>query len=187
MSRFLLVAVFLVPYAALKRGDSVTRSKRMTNLIGLSVLGMFVIAIVLVQGIGAIKNKAKINDTRGVLNLLGEGFATHNNLIVKKWAEGGYQDAWGGPLLVDGDANTVVFDSKGPDGELGTEDDVCGETFIYEPLAVDLTPIVKPPKKKSLVQKTKEAAEKTKGLWGKAKGLFSKDDKDVDGTNTDSD
>lgn len=188
---FFFLVILAMPFLFLnrniRRGDSVSRKRKMSSLIGVAVLGVFVIIIVVVQSTKALKDRAKVKETEVVLNEIGEGFAHLNQEIITTWAKGEYQDAWGNHLILVGDSGTVMFISKGPDGELGTKDDMRGEIFIYETPEVDLTPIVKVPKKKSLVQKTKETAVKATGLWGKAKGLFSKDDKDVDGTNTVSD
>jgi len=157
----MLAILFLPAFFFRTSGDPMKRKRRTSNLIGLVVLAAFVVAIIVAQSIGAIKEKAKIKDTKVTLNEVADGFAHSDQDVMMKWAKGDYQDAWGNQVVIGENSDDVWFASKGTDGELGTEDDVVSEVFAYVPEKVDLTPIVVEPEKKSLMEK--------------AKGLFRKD------------
>lgn len=116
--------------------------KKLTNIIGLVVLAAFVVAVVIT---GAVRHARKLAESQQALKVANEvasGFATKDAKVVIRWANGQYADPWKGQIVLLANEKTgVQLASKGPDGELGTPDDIKSQIFV---------PKVETPKPKKL-------------------------------------
>lgn len=103
------------------------------NRVGIVLLGMFLIVIGLIQLEQWGEQQAKIKETNKILHVLVESFAHNDHEIINSWAAGKIQDAWQGPMILSSIDNKISFTSKGPDGELDTNDDLKSEVFPVKP------------------------------------------------------
>jgi len=104
--------------------DSHEKRKFSSKLGLVVVVGFFLLIVVVKGGIWA-KHRGDIRITNKVLYDTCEGIAFGNKYLLQKWAGGEFVDAWGNQILLESDdGKTVVCVSKGPDGMLGTPDDI---------------------------------------------------------------
>lgn len=111
-------------------------SKRfLSNIIGLVVVAIFVTYLIVHGAIINAAHAKKVNETKAVMGEIGAAFSVHNKQGVMKWARGEPRDAWGNMVLLDSATKSAgQLRSKGPDGVVGTKDDILGEKFaIYPP------------------------------------------------------
>jgi hypothetical protein len=177
-----LVTLILIamPFLATERftgRDPVTGKKRWTNIFGVVVMLVFVMAILVTGAVKWTKTKAQVNEAIQEVNYVADSFAEGKG--IDAWAKGAVVDPWdNGYILLKNDPDGVQMLSKGPDGEEGTEDDITSEVFV--------PPVPEPPepKKKSLMEKAKDLLPKKDkkpekedkpSLMDRAKGWFSKD------------
>ncbi len=147
---FIFVMPFLAAAEFTRRAvvGEASRKRRYTNIAGLAVLGFFVIVVACVSISRWSDNRNEIASTEALLNDVAEGFAKNDREIIKQWGRGGYSDSWGGPivLLKSDRAEGYSFISKGPDGEMGTEDDISSR--VHKPILKQSWDKTGEPKKK---------------------------------------
>lgn len=103
------------------------RNRKVTNIIGLVALAIFVMFIVATKVAKSVAERKNKEETEESLLHVCNGFKANDKAIIHSWACGAYQDAWDNDLiLIDSASSTglTVFASKGPDGELNTDDDI---------------------------------------------------------------
>lgn len=153
--------------------------KKYTNMAGVAVLGFFVIAMICVSGSKWLSSRSEVRETEKQLNRVAEGFANNDREIILQWASGEHPDLWGNQFVPKSVKGGYRFVSKGPDGELGTEDDIVGR--VYKPTIKKRVQNVFV-KKPHVEKKTEELEEKphdpstidkAKGWW---KRMRSKDE-----------
>ena len=169
-----IAAPFLAIAGATKGVNAMDRKRKYTNLIGLVVLSVFVIAILGVQASKWVAKNAERSSTAKQLNQVAAGFADNNREIILKWGTGGYSDSWGGPLILESkdDEEGYRLLSKGPDGELGTEDDVSSRVHKPTPKKKVQDIFVKKPHVEK--KKKKEKQPEKPSTFDRAKGWLKK-------------
>lgn len=144
------VLLLALPLMLLGKEDPTTRRRRRSNAIGVATLALFVIAIICYVTGKGIQTAAHKKKARESVNALAYDFTQGKSESVMKWARGEVVDPWGHQVvLVESSSDGVQIASKGPDGELGTEDDV--QSDVYCPPKK----IVPPEKKKGMVSRLK--------------------------------
>jgi hypothetical protein len=98
--------------------------------------------------------------TQELVKTVAEGLIVSDPKVMDAWSKGEYKDSWGHVLIICAHDPEKVFQvaSRGPDGELGTADDIVSEmkTRAKRPVAA---PVAKPePKPASLKDKVEDAA-----------------------------
>lgn len=165
-----------------------SKGRKYTSLAGLVVFGVFVIVMLCVGGSQWLTGRGEIKDTENMLNHVAKSFANNDRETVLQWAQGGYSDSWGNQFILESkdDEDGYRMLSKGPDGELGTADDVSSR--VYKPtvkkLVQDVLTIKPKPKEDSTVETKPHAPstfEKAKG-WLKNKWDGKDESKTTDGT-----
>jgi hypothetical protein len=146
------------------------KRKKDANIVGLFVLAVFVMAISFTKGIEFLQNKKNVEATKNTLNDLGIAFSQDNPDSMRTWSIGECQDSWGSDIILNSKDKVISFSSKGPDKELGTVDDLIGDSYALksreekiEEMKVSAEPIVaiedETPKKSFL--------SRFKFTWGK--------------------
>jgi len=157
----LLIPLFLGMDTVDKKRKRMSPQKR-SNMIGLVALGVFFIAIVCYVTYGNMQERQAIQDTVAQVNNMAVNFANHTDAPIQEWAQGKIVDPWEGQLILTKSSSKdgVQVVSKGPDGDLNTEDDIRSETVQMQPRYV-----IVPPKKPSIWQKTKSKASAMKNFF----------------------
>ena len=122
-------------------GEQERRSfrRKLTNALGVLVL----IILAIVMAFVFILRSLAVKETEQLVDDLGHDFAQGNSEVVMEWARGEVVDSWENQVvLVQSDSSAVQFVSKGPDGEMDTDDDIVGE--VHQPPKKILP---RPPKK----------------------------------------
>ena len=152
-----------------------SRRRKYTNIAGLAVLGFFVIAIIAVSGSKWLTRRSEVRDTEKLLNYVAAGFANSDHEIMKQWAIGGpgFKDSWGNQLVIkskEGEEG-YRFVSKGPDGELETEDDISSRVhkLTLKTKAQDIFT-----KKPHIKEENPEEPEENPSTFDKAKEWLKK-------------
>ena len=146
-----------------------SRKRKATNIIGLVCLGGFVLVIVFVSGTKKLEENKKVRATKSALDHVAEDFVK-NREVVMQWAKGEYSDIWGNNfILTTNKGGGVQMLSKGPDGDLGTKDDI--ESRIFYPRKIPSVVKPKPQKNtdKTVMQKFEETKAKATEMLDKAK------------------
>ncbi len=116
--------------------------QRVTNAIGVSVLIFFVGVIV----ISRIQQITMISKTQASLDGVANQVANNNQAILMAWASGKMKDSWGHDFVLVSNTEFVQFASKGPDGILGSKDDIQSRSFPKKRYTIKFE---KPPVEKS--------------------------------------
>lgn len=106
------------------------RKRRISNYIGFFALTVIVGGVLVLNGINWVQKSSKISSTKKTLAELCKGFTKNDKAVIGKWARGEYVDSWNNHIVLEAADRTnskVVFVSKGPDGQLGTPDDIRSE------------------------------------------------------------
>lgn len=138
--------------------------KRKDNLLGLCALAILVLLIVGQQANKYFKLLNAIDNTKKVISTLGNHFISNDKVQINQWAKGEVLDDWGNQIILHRSHQTaVVLVSKGPDGILGTPDDIS-ESFV-KPVQII---------KKIVQEETKETEEPKKRSWSWKWGWLKK-------------
>lgn len=122
------LVLLLVSCVANAGRDPVDRKRRFSNTIGFVVFAIFVMAILIVGAVRAIKSRGDLEAARKTANEVASAFAEDDVAVIDKWSRGEYVDPWQNqPVLVSNGKAGVQVASKGPDGKLGTDDDVLSD------------------------------------------------------------
>lgn len=106
------------------------RRRYISNVIGALAL-LVLLAIVGVVWVGNWMERRELaHQTKKLLKEVGDGFYKNDRDVITKWAKGEYKDVWGNQIVLDAtEDGKYHFTSKGPDGEIGTADDIKGEVY----------------------------------------------------------
>jgi hypothetical protein len=180
-----VLVIILIPFAMaqgtkklITGGDEMSRGRKYTSLAGLAVLGVFVIVMICVGGSEWLSSRSEVKSTEKMLNTVAEGFANNDRETVLQWAEGGYSDSWGNQFILqhkDGEEGYRML-SKGPDGELGTDDDLSSR--VHKPTikkrVQDVLTIRPKPDEEEKAEPTVEPKPHTPSTLDRAKGWLRK-------------
>lgn len=122
---FILAMPFILAGGGVKDDDDVSFKKKVTNGVGLLVLGTFILAIIFT----ALWRWFDDGHTKETLDKTAQAFATSNNEVIQSWARGEIVDHWGNTLVLERSGDEIVMLSKGLDGEAHTSDDLESEPF----------------------------------------------------------
>lgn len=111
----------------LKSGNIMDRKRKITNIIGIIVLGTIVIGATIQRGMQYVQEQNDREVTRKMADDLAESLINNSSGdIVMEWAKGEYVDTWGNQFIID--YNTLdkgaCVRSRGLDGQHHTEDDI---------------------------------------------------------------
>lgn len=127
-----------------------TWKQKFSNLLGLALLSFFVMVI---MTMGAIR-WASLDEVRGKLDLLALKVSHLDHDALMNWAAGNEKDCWGNTFVLETNYENVQFRSKGPDGVLGTKDDILGKLCLKDrPKYTKPVEVVEKEPEKSLLSK----------------------------------
>jgi len=153
-----------------------SRRRRLSNIIGLFVLGTIIIGVVLHRTTLYLLQREEDRKALVAMDELGQRVARHDSAATMSWARGEHVDPWGNSfVLVQNDPeNGVQFYSKGKDGELGTEDDLPGRVFRWEePAPPDPIVLLKP---KPLEEEKPSLGTRVKDGFTKVRNFFKEEE-----------
>ena len=137
------------------------RNQKYSTIMGSVVLLFF---CVIIFGFG-ISHRIAANKTRKDLSDLAQRVADNYRSALMGWAAGNSKDQWGNTFVLESNGAEVKFLSKGPDGTLGSKDDIYGDSWPKKQIVYEVVIKESPPEeqKPSLLQKA----------WGKYKSWSS--------------
>lgn len=124
-----------------KSGDEMDKKRRVTNIIGIIVLGTIILGVTTQRGIQYLQERERIRNAETITLQMANDLANalvddSSGDLVMKWArnDGEYLDIWGNPFIIE--HNTIekgaCVRSYGSDGEPNTEDDIVSRIYNYE-------------------------------------------------------
>ena len=154
------IVLLLLPLLMLPTGKKMSSIKK-SNLIGLVTLIVFVVALLCHTIYKGVVERQIINETENEVFNVASSFAKNEKDPIMSWAKGEMLDHWGNSFVLSKSsyADGVQITSKGPDGTLGTEDDIKSEIVAIKPRH----PVFH--QEESLWQKTKSKASKIKSFF----------------------
>jgi hypothetical protein len=160
---FVLAAPFL--FFMGKQSSVVSSRRHASNLLGLFVLGIFLLTILIVGIYRWFDSRHAVTKTQNDLKALAVAVVEdEDGSVLLDWAAGKKKDAWGNTFLLLDNDECVQFSSKGPDGKYGTKDDILGVPFEKaRPLDVEIK------------FQIKEVKEEAKSLWDEARSWWFRD------------
>lgn len=99
--------------------------RAISNIVGVIALTL-VLCLIFVT---VMEQKAKLAETQRGLDELAKAVADRNELRLMDWARGSERDFWENTFVLAKNSDEVQFLSKGPDGKLGTKDDLRSKAF----------------------------------------------------------
>ncbi len=156
-----------------KSGDEMDKKRRITNIIGVVVLGTIILGVTTQRGIQWFqereqKRNANANTQQLADELAGALVNDSSGEVVMRWARNdNFVDAWGGPFVIDHSSKDkgVRVRSYGADGQPNTEDDILSRVFKYDQTKYEI-------KTKPANGKMDEIKERLEGVGRKAKEMI---------------
>jgi len=118
----------------LESGSVMDRNKKITNIIGVIVLGTIIVGVTIQRSVQYFQDQNDREVTKRMADDLAHSLINDSsNAVVMEWARGEYLDAWDNQFIIDYNNRKkgVCVRSRGPDGESHTEDDILSHE-IYE-------------------------------------------------------
>jgi len=112
---------------------------RFDTIIGTAVLFLFVCVLCTV----GVSRWIAANETRKSLDDLSKNVANNDKKSLMDWASGNFKDQWGNTFVLDSNGDEVKFLSKGPDGILGSKDDIFGNSWTKKKIVYYSVVVVK--------------------------------------------
>lgn len=137
------------------------RKRRISNNIGFFAFIVVLTFIVISLLMRSSHEKTLQKETKKTMADLANGFSKNNRELISLWASGNVVDSWGHQIVIDyDDGSEIKLSSKGPDGLLGTSDDISHvqkRNKSKNNQEIDLKGNLKKP-----VDKNEDSSEKTK-------------------------
>lgn len=155
----LLMLGFLVGAVSPQKSQK-TWKQKFSTMLGLMMLSFFV---VLILTMGAIR-WASFDEVRNQLDVLATKVSHLDHAALMNWAAGNEKDCWGNTFVLETNYENVQFRSKGPDGVLGTKDDILGKLCLKDrPKYTKPVEVVEKEPEKSLLSKAYQKYKSWRG------------------------
>ena len=122
-----------------KSGDEMDKKRRITNIIGVVVLGTIILGVTTQRGIQWFQERERRQNADATTQQMADDLASAlvndgSGELVMKWARVEYVDVWGKPFAIEHSNKDkgVCIRSYGADGQPNTEDDILSRVFKYD-------------------------------------------------------
>ncbi len=134
-----------------------------TNLLGIVVMCVILVIITCV----GIQRMVARRETTFLVNSAAISFAMNDKDYMLKWARGEVKDQWGNSLVINSNGDEIQLRSKGPDGILGTKDDVISDLMYRQPIPIEPLPQREPVKEPKPLEEQPSLKDRAIRVWDK--------------------
>ena len=156
-----------------KSGDAMDKKRRITNIIGIVVLGTIIIGVTAQRGIQWFQERERQRNADETTKQMADDLASalvndSSGELVMRWARNdGYVDVWGNPFVIEHNTKDkgACIRSYGADGQPHTTDDILSRIYDYEKTRYKIEP-------RPTSDKMDEIKERLEGAGRKAKEVL---------------